>query len=247
MSGYWNCAASPTCHSALPTPLKGAESVVNDSACYWQQHASRYNVGEPCQTSSPSTCSLASAGSSNSFAAPAYWWPAAPTDAADSEFSLDSLYSPTTDSNDIDFPFVDALSVSTSATSAVTTFAETKSKLIKESLKITIQCKRRGKGLDVIELDDDDTLSGGNANDHLSMEDEERRRRRRERNKIAAERCRRKKKERVYRLHAEASALQASTFALKKEMLNLDNEKLRLHELLHKHRPCHLPQYYALH
>lgn len=120
--------------------------------------------------------------------------------------------------------------------------AETKSKLIKEGLKVTIQCKRQARGLDAIPPDSaiDQTR---NVNEQLSEEDLERRRRRRERNKIAASRCRKRKKERVNRLLVEQQVLEAHIFALKKDLINLENEQRQLLRIVNTHQPCYLTTY----
>ncbi|XP_025017559.1 GATA zinc finger domain-containing protein 15-like [Tetranychus urticae] len=68
-------------------------------------------------------------------------------------------------------------------------------------------------------------------------EDEERRRRRRERNKVAATKCRNKKKVHVYKLCQESETLQLTNSSLKDEMLILKREEQRLNELLVKHLP----------
>lgn len=78
------------------------------------------------------------------------------------------------------------------------TVDETKTKLIKESLRLTIQNRRAAMGFD----DFCDLSNGSPAPKELSdseplltIEDEERRKRRKERNKVAAAKCRNKKKQ----------------------------------------------------
>merc|ERR1712045_1016888 len=67
------------------------------------------------------------------------------------------------------------------------------------------------------------------------MGDEERRLRRRERNKVAATKCRNKKKERTTRLIAEGEVLEIQNAALKEELRKLEAEARSLTELLSQH------------
>merc|ERR1711974_409764 len=69
----------------------------------------------------------------------------------------------------------------------------------------------------------------------LTFEDEERRLRRRERNKVAATKCRNKKKERTTRLIAEGEVLQIQNTALKEELRKLEAEARSLTDLLSQH------------
>ncbi len=79
------------------------------------------------------------------------------------------------------------------------TYHETRKKLIKDSLRLTIQSRRVAQGLD--QIASNELSSHGNTESDttspdisLSQADSERRRRRRERNKVAATKCRNKKK-----------------------------------------------------
>jgi len=69
----------------------------------------------------------------------------------------------------------------------------------------------------------------------LTFEDEERRLRRRERNKVAATKCRNKKKERTTRLIAEGELLEVQNTALKEELRKLEAETRSLRDLLSEH------------
>ena len=69
----------------------------------------------------------------------------------------------------------------------------------------------------------------------MTYEDAERRNRRRERNKIAATKCRNKKKERTTRLIAEGEVLEIQNASLKEELKKLEVEKRSLSELLSQH------------
>lgn len=71
----------------------------------------------------------------------------------------------------------------------------------------------------------------------MTYEDAERRKRRRERNKIAATKCRNKKKERTTRLIAEGEVLEIQNASLKEELKKLEVEKRSLSELLSQHHP----------
>merc|ERR1719510_2477854 len=84
-----------------------------------------------------------------------------------------------------------------------------------------------------ISLGFDDTMNDGGAK--LTFEDEERRLRRRERNKVAATKCRNKKKERTTRLIAEGEVLQIQNTALKEELRKLEAEARSLTDLLSQH------------
>ncbi|KAK8780849.1 hypothetical protein V5799_017810 [Amblyomma americanum] len=69
----------------------------------------------------------------------------------------------------------------------------------------------------------------------LTKEDEEKRRRRRERNKIAASKCRNRKKERTVRLCEESEGLQRGNAELRREMQMLRLEVQHLTSLLRQH------------
>ncbi|XP_008300539.1 proto-oncogene c-Fos-like [Stegastes partitus] len=75
-----------------------------------------------------------------------------------------------------------------------------------------------------------------------SKEEEERRRIRRERNKIAAAKCRNRRKELIDTLQAETDTLEEEKSALQTEIANLLKEKERLEHVLASHKPsCKLP------
>ncbi|XP_023148194.1 protein c-Fos-like [Amphiprion ocellaris] len=75
-----------------------------------------------------------------------------------------------------------------------------------------------------------------------SKEEEERRRIRRERNKIAAAKCRNRRKELIDTLQAETDTLEEEKSALQTEIANLLKEKERLEHILASHKPsCKLP------
>lgn len=70
----------------------------------------------------------------------------------------------------------------------------------------------------------------------MTPEDEERRRRRRERNKIAATKCRLKKRERTANLVSESETLEMQNVDLKSQVQDLERTRLRLIEVLTMHR-----------
>jgi len=69
----------------------------------------------------------------------------------------------------------------------------------------------------------------------LTPEDEERRNRRRERNKLAATKCRNKKKEATAELIKESEVVEALNQSLKQELSRLEAEERQLTEVLHTH------------
>lgn len=71
----------------------------------------------------------------------------------------------------------------------------------------------------------------------LTSEDEERRRRRRERNKVAATKCRNRKKERTGILMQESDALEDQNLNFRTEIQRLEAEKRRLMDVLAMHSP----------
>uniref|UniRef100_A0A1B6DII2 BZIP domain-containing protein n=1 Tax=Clastoptera arizonana TaxID=38151 RepID=A0A1B6DII2_9HEMI len=138
------------------------------------------------------------------------------------------------------------------------------SQLIKEGLKLTIQTKRRQteRSSTSTSTNDDDSTKVArrdevsrdslgddeddfSAGDGLTPEDEERRRRRRERNKIAATKCRLKKRERTVNLVQESEILENQNHDLKSQIQELETQRRRLVDMLSVHRPsCTKPQHY---
>ncbi|XP_071568927.1 activating transcription factor 3 isoform X2 [Temnothorax nylanderi] len=123
------------------------------------------------------------------------------------------------------------------------------SQLIKEGLKLTLQTKRRanssgddskkktkkedGSGAD----DEEEDEVSNNNNKGLTPEDEERRRRRRERNKIAATKCRLKKREKTVILVQESEILETQNHDLKSQIQELETQRRRLVDMLSLHGP----------
>jgi len=130
------------------------------------------------------------------------------------------------------------------------------SQLIKEGLKLTIQSKRRqshrGEGdltQKIPRLSDEVSGdgTGDESHDGLTPEDEERRRRRRERNKIAATKCRLKKRERTVNLVQESEILENQNHDLKSQIQELETQRRRLVDMLSVHRPnCTKPHAFPI-
>lgn len=74
-------------------------------------------------------------------------------------------------------------------------------------------------------------------NDEVAPEEDERKKRRRERNKIAAAKCRNKKKEKTECLQKESEKLEHVNAELKAQIEELRSEKQQLMYLLNLHRP----------
>ncbi|XP_004393973.1 PREDICTED: fos-related antigen 1 isoform X1 [Odobenus rosmarus divergens] len=79
--------------------------------------------------------------------------------------------------------------------------------------------------------------------EHISPEEEERRRVRRERNKLAAAKCRNRRKELTDFLQAETDKLEDEKSGLQREIEELQKQKERLELVLEAHRPiCKIPE-----
>ncbi|XP_074861651.1 fos-related antigen 1 [Carettochelys insculpta] len=74
-------------------------------------------------------------------------------------------------------------------------------------------------------------------NEHMTPEEEERRRVRRERNKLAAAKCRNRRKELTDCLQMETDLLEEEKSGLQKEIEELQKQKERLELILEAHRP----------
>lgn len=72
----------------------------------------------------------------------------------------------------------------------------------------------------------------------MTPEDEERRRRRRERNKIAATKCRLKKREKTVHLVQESEILETQNIDLKTQIQELESQRRRLVDMLSMHTPA---------
>uniref|UniRef100_A0A8B9SVW0 Activating transcription factor 3 n=1 Tax=Anas platyrhynchos TaxID=8839 RepID=A0A8B9SVW0_ANAPL len=101
--------------------------------------------------------------------------------------------------------------------------------LVKEELRFAIQNKRQSHRMSSTL----DTVTPPEA--HILQD--ERKKRRRERNKIAAAKCRNKKKEKTECLQKESEKLETINAELKAQIEELKNEKQHLIYMLNLHRP----------
>lgn len=109
-------------------------------------------------------------------------------------------------------------------------FTPVRSELIKNCLKLTIKQRREALGLGDITPEYKTPTT-----DCLTKEDEEKRNKRRERNKIAASKCRNRKKERTVRLAEESEILHKGNADLRREHQRLLQEVQHLTHLLRVH------------
>uniref|UniRef100_A0A3Q3Q6J8 BZIP domain-containing protein n=1 Tax=Monopterus albus TaxID=43700 RepID=A0A3Q3Q6J8_MONAL len=105
--------------------------------------------------------------------------------------------------------------------------------LVKEELRLAIQTKRLSNGLSA----DISSDGASSSSDRLTHEEHERRKRRRERNKIAAAKCRTKKKEKTESLQKESEKLESVNSELKAQIEELKQQKQQLVYMLNLHRP----------
>ncbi|OXB58752.1 hypothetical protein ASZ78_000093 [Callipepla squamata] len=112
--------------------------------------------------------------------------------------------------------------------------------LVKEELRFAIQNKRQShrmsSTLDTVTVSER-PLETSMMKTEFSPEEDERKKRRRERNKIAAAKCRNKKKEKTECLQKESEKLETINAELKAQIEELKNEKQHLIYMLNLHRP----------
>ncbi|XP_072436913.1 cyclic AMP-dependent transcription factor ATF-3 isoform X1 [Chiloscyllium punctatum] len=109
--------------------------------------------------------------------------------------------------------------------------------LVKEELRFAIQSKRISNGSSSMDYLTATENSSETVEKKVTPQEDERRRRRRERNKIAAAKCRNKKKERTDILQKESEKLESLNAELKAQIEELKNEKQQLIYMLNLHRP----------
>ncbi|XP_073349264.1 cyclic AMP-dependent transcription factor ATF-3 [Pagrus major] len=119
--------------------------------------------------------------------------------------------------------------------------------IVKEELRLAIQNKRLSNGLSPDMSSDGASSSSDRASEHLACgsgvrrevtpQENERRKRRRERNKIAAAKCRNKKKEKTDCLQKESEKLETVNADLKAQIEELKQQKQQLVYMLNLHRP----------
>ncbi|KAL7887854.1 hypothetical protein AOLI_G00028280 [Acnodon oligacanthus] len=114
------------------------------------------------------------------------------------------------------------------------------SPLVKEELRYAIHTKRLSSGMSAAPSSGSSgsaAPSEAPARRELSSEELDRRKRRRERNKIAAAKCRNKKKEKTDSLQKESEKLESINAELKAQIEELKNQKQQLVYMLNLHRP----------
>ncbi|XP_022118981.2 activating transcription factor 3 [Pieris rapae] len=147
--------------------------------------------------------------------------------------------------NDSNSSMSNGSSATSPASGTPPSIQKTCSELIKAGLKLSIESKRKLSGSDtdggikrMKREDSDDDYDSSNTQtpkSELTPEDEERRRRRRERNKIAATKCRMKKRERTVNLVNESEVLENQNIDLKAQLKDLEVQKRQLMDMLSLH------------
>ncbi|EPQ07102.1 Cyclic AMP-dependent transcription factor ATF-3 [Myotis brandtii] len=111
---------------------------------------------------------------------------------------------------------------------------------VKEELRFAIQnkhlCHRMSSALESVTVSSR-PFEMAVTKAQVAPEEDERKKRRRERNKIAAAKCRNKKKEKTECLQKESEKLESVNAELKAQIEELKNEKQHLIYMLNLHRP----------
>ncbi|XP_006824836.1 cyclic AMP-dependent transcription factor ATF-3-like isoform X2 [Saccoglossus kowalevskii] len=102
--------------------------------------------------------------------------------------------------------------------------------VLKEEIKYTIQTKRLARGLSELEVEIPKPKK-----ERLTPEEEARRHERREKNRLAATKCRNKKRERAQQLEKETKKLQSQKDILMQQIQELQEEREQLSYLLQSH------------
>lgn len=103
---------------------------------------------------------------------------------------------------------------------------------VKLELRYVIESKRAAHGLDSPKID---YRSKDSKNQQLTPDEEQRRKLRRERNKVAASKCRMKRKEHVNTLRKAAEELETANSQLESEIAYLTAEREQLEMMLDAH------------
>lgn len=103
---------------------------------------------------------------------------------------------------------------------------------VKQELQKAIRCRRVAQGLD--EMPNLDSRKS-NSN-QLSSAELEKRRLRRERNKLAAFKCRQRRKEHMQTLEDETDMLNVTKRSLESEIMSLKEKKMELEDMLKTHK-----------
>ncbi|KAI7799971.1 cyclic AMP-dependent transcription factor ATF-3, partial [Triplophysa rosa] len=113
--------------------------------------------------------------------------------------------------------------------------------LVKEELRYAIQNKRLSNGMSALTSDRCQNTDRPTELPVMKREinpvESERKKRRRERNKVAAAKCRNKKKEKTDTLQKESETLESINAELKAQIEELKNQKQQLVYMLNLHRP----------
>jgi len=107
---------------------------------------------------------------------------------------------------------------------------------VRLELRNAIRSRRVAKGLE--EMPNLETKKP--KIEQLSPEEEEKRRLRRERNKIAAWKCRQRRKEHMQQLTEESESVMESNSSLETEITALKAQKEQLEKMLKQHVPCNI-------
>ncbi|XP_046847509.1 cyclic AMP-dependent transcription factor ATF-3-like [Xenia sp. Carnegie-2017] len=102
---------------------------------------------------------------------------------------------------------------------------------VKLGLRFAIESRRFANGLDIPEIE----MKPVQTSEELSEDQLEKRRLRRERNKIAASKCRLKRKVQANKLQQSSKELQSANEDLESLIGELNKEKLKLETMLKKH------------
>jgi len=103
---------------------------------------------------------------------------------------------------------------------------------VKQELQKAIRCRRVAQGLDEMP----NLEAKRTSSNQLSAAELEKRRLRRERNKLAAFKCRQRRKEHMQALEDETDVLNAAKRTLEAEILSLKDKKKELEEMLSSHK-----------
>ncbi|MBN3281903.1 ATF3 factor, partial [Polyodon spathula] len=113
--------------------------------------------------------------------------------------------------------------------------------LVKEELRFAIHNKRLANRMnptmECMTMNTERPTEHPCVKKEIAPEESEKRKRRRERNKIAAAKCRNKKKERTDILQKESEKLESINAGLKSQIEELKSEKQQLVYMLNLHRP----------
>ncbi|XP_022106412.1 cyclic AMP-dependent transcription factor ATF-3-like [Acanthaster planci] len=103
--------------------------------------------------------------------------------------------------------------------------------MLREELRVNIMHRRLQKGLGAVQLEWRFAKS-----DKLTPEEEQKRRLRRERNRVAASRCRERRREKTFVLVTETDKLETSNQELMAEIQQLETERQELMSILAAHQ-----------